>query len=144
MPEIDNKPPRLYQKTKDAIAMVTAGLDARTALKYANFKDNISDRQVIRLNKKVRKYSLTSPSIIKLAHKAIKDCLNDVPINGNIFPTYSNKIAIAGMAYDRFEPVKSQQTEANQVITHIDFSVINNNLGVDLGVCDNKDVIDVK
>ena len=144
MPEIDNKPPRMCQKTVDAIKLVAMGLQPQEALQITNHKPRITSEAVRKFNRKFDKYSLVKPDLVKLARNAVKDVLDNKPINGDIYPTHSNKLAAASMVYDRFEPVKSQQTEANQVITHIDFSVINNNLGVDLGVCDNKDVIDVK
>ena len=150
----------MLQKSIDAINLVNAGIDPAEALKFVNFKKNISHQAIAELKQKVRLHSLCKPKIVKSAHDQIKRILNgevrEIPQQTvtkqgdvvdyieTIAPSDSNILAAASMVYDRFEPVKSQQAEAGTVITHIDFSVINNSLGVDLGVCDNKDVIDVK
>jgi hypothetical protein len=160
MPEIEQNTPNYYPKTIEAIKMIQAGIDPAQALKYSNFKDNVSESAIAKIKQKARKYSLLHPTLVKSARTQVKRILGGetreihqqsvtkagqvVDYIETIAPSDSNILAAASMVYDRFEPVKSQQAEAGTVITHIDFSVINNSLGVDLGVCDNKDVIDVK
>jgi rRNA processing protein Krr1/Pno1 len=144
MPEIETNQPRMCQKTVDAIKLVAMGLQPQEALQITNHKSKITSEAVRKFNRKFDKYSLVKPDLVKLARNAVKDVLDNKPINGDIYPTHSNKLAAASMVYDRFEPVKSQQAEAGTVITHIDFSVINNSLGVDLGVRKEKEVVDVK
>ena len=144
MPEIEQNTPNYYPKTIEAIKMIQAGIDPAQALKYSNFKDNVSESAVAKIKQKARKYSLLHPTLVKSARTQVKRILGGetreihqqsvtkagqvVDYIETIAPSDSNILAAASMVYDRFEPVKSQQTEANQVITHIDFSVINNTI----------------
>ena len=126
--------------------MIANGVDPKTALLLTNpYKDTITKQAVWKTKAKFDKLSLTRPDLVKLARNAVKDCLEDKPINGEIYPTHSNKLAAASMVYDRFEPVKSNQAEAPQGNTYIDMSVINNvGMGIPLGIREDKGVIDVK
>ena len=77
---------------------------------------------------KYRKYSLTHPRMVKLAHNAVKDCLTDQPIiskrtdrHGNEIieentPTWANKIAAASMVYDRAEPTRGNPETVNNTL----------------------------
>ena len=143
MPEIEQNQPRMCQKTVDAIKLVAMGLQPQEALQITNHKPKITSEAVRKFNRKFDKYSLVKPDLVKLARNAVKDVLDNKPINGDIYPTHSNKLAAASMVYDRFEPVKSQQTEANQVITHIDFSVINNTINTSTDTQNKDNIIDV-
>lgn len=117
--------PKTYQKTKDAIQLINAGLPIKQALQVTNFKKDITPETVSRWKKKYQKYSLTAPKIQKLAHNAVTDCLTNQPIinkykdkQGNeiveeIPPTWTNKIAAASMVYDRVEPVIRQNQNLN-------------------------------
>jgi hypothetical protein len=120
--ETDKKEPKLYQKTKDAITMVQAGMDETTALMYVNQKDKISQKQVSVLRSKVKKHSLTNPKIVKLANNAMLDCLRDKPINGDTYPSYTNKIAVASLVYDRYEPAVKVQVQASVSYSPVDLS----------------------
>ena len=133
----------MCQKTVDAIKLVAMGLQPQEALQITNHKPKITSEAVRKFNRKFDKYSLVKPDLVKLARNAVKDVLDNKPINGDIYPTHSNKLAAASMVYDRFEPVKSQQTEANQVITHIDFSVINNTINTSTDTQNKDNIIDV-
>lgn len=130
---------KTYQKTKDAIQLINAGLPIKQALQVTNFKKDIAPETVSRWKKKYQKYSLTTPKIAKLAHNAIIDCLTDQPIiqvkrdkDGNeineaISPTWSNKMAAASMVYDRVEPViHKAESVSHHVIHPVDLSKYRN------------------
>jgi hypothetical protein len=130
-----NNPQNYAPKTLQAIALVNAGLDPKEALKAVNYKHDIRPETVSRFKQKVKKYSLTAPAMVKLAHNAVKDCLTDQPIintkrdkDGNeiteaISPTWSNKIAAASMVYDRVEPViHKAESVSHHVIHPVDLS----------------------
>jgi hypothetical protein len=156
--QTEPKQPRYAQKTLDAMALVQAGLKPKEALKAVNYTNKISDRAVSSFNKKFRKHSLTAPTMVKLAHHAVKDCLTDTPITqvkkdkqGNeiieeIAPTWTNKLAAAAMVYDRVEPVVRQVQSINIDITAINLDDYRNGLACDMqGVSThNTQVIDIK
>ena len=119
---------RYAPKTLAAIQMVDAGISPREALQITNVKENISREAVTKFKAKYRKYSLTHPRMVKLAHNAVKDCLTDQPIiskrtdrHGNEIieentPTWANKIAAASMVYDRAEPTRGNPETVNNTL----------------------------
>lgn len=111
--EIPIKQPKLMNKTLEAFKLVESGLEPSEALKAVNYTRKISPQSVSVFKKKLKKYTLTNPTIIKLAHQAIKDCLNNKPINGEIYPSHTNKLAAASMVYDRVEPTIKQTQNLN-------------------------------
>ena len=125
------KTPKYKQKTLEAIRLVQAGADPKTALQITNGKSQISERAIFNLKEKCRKYSLTNPRLVKLAHNAVKDCLTDQPIiskrtdrQGNEIieenaPTWANKIAAASMVYDRAEPTKQPEAPGGGLTVNI-------------------------
>ena len=110
------------RKTVDAIKLVAMGLQPQEALQITNHKPKITSEAVRKFNRKFDKYSLVKPDLVKLARNAVKDVLDNKPINGDIYPTHSNKLAAASMVYDRFEPVKSNQEATTINNTFIDLS----------------------
>jgi hypothetical protein len=130
--------PKLLQKTLDAIQLVNNGADARTALQITNSKADISNVAVYKFNQKYKKYSLTHPKLIKSANNQIKRILagetreidqqavtkagDVVDFKQTIAPSDSNILAAASMVYDRFEPVKGQDSEQPSGNTYIDLS----------------------
>jgi len=117
-PETIQNQPKQYQKTIDAINLVNAGLDHKTALQAVNYKRDIRPETVSRFKAKCQKYSLSQPKMQKLASKAVQDCLSDKPINGEILPSYTNKLAAASMVYDRVDPVIRQNLNVNVNTVH--------------------------
>ena len=121
--------PNYKRKTLEAIRLVQAGADPETALRITNSKERISERAIYNLKEKCRKYSLTHPKLVKLAHNAVKDCLTDQPIISKrtnkqgqeiieeTTPTWANKIAAASMVYDRVEPTKQSPDVINNSLT---------------------------
>jgi len=133
-PESDQtteKTPKYKQKTLEAIRLVQAGADPKTALQITNGKSQISERAIFNLKEKCRKHSLTHPKLVKLAHNAVKDCLTDQPIiskrtdkQGNEIieenaPTWANKIAAASMVYDRAEPTRQPEAPGGGLTVNI-------------------------
>ncbi|MFA5340559.1 MAG: hypothetical protein WC332_02165 [Clostridia bacterium] len=125
------KEPKLAPKTIQAMQYVDAGLTPRQALQAVNLKSNISNQAISKFNAKYKKYSLTTPKMQKLASKALQDCLSDKPINGEILPSYTNKIAAASMVYDRIEPVIRQNLNINVDVHPVDLSRWSNRISVD-------------
>jgi len=125
------KEPRMYQKTLDAISIVNAGVEPAKALQLVNNGRKVSGTSVSLFKSKLKKHSLSSPKIVKLAHNAIKDCLEDKAINDEIYPSYTNKLAAASLVYDRYEPAIKQVASLN---VNLDCSP------VDLSRYANKDV----
>ena len=109
--------------------MVEAGLTPEEALKAVNYTSKISGQSVCNFKNKLKKYSLTHPKLLKLAHNAVKDCLTDQPIiskrkdkQGQEIieenaPTWANKIAAASMVYDRAEPTRGNPEVVNNNLT---------------------------
>ena len=123
------KQPRYYPKTIEAFKLVEAGLTPEEALKAVNYTSKISGQSVCNFKNKLKKYSLTHPKLLKLAHNAVKDCLTDQPIISKrtdkqgqeiieeTAPTWANKIAAASMVYDRVEPTRQSPEIVNQSLT---------------------------
>lgn len=127
--ETTQNQPKYLPKTLEAMKLVDAGLTPLQALQATNFKKNISPAGIAVFKRKYKKHSLTAPTMVKLAHNAIKDCLTDQPIkqtikkkdkDGNeteiieeIPPTWTNKVAAASMVYDRVEPAIRQNANLN-------------------------------
>jgi len=123
------KQPRYYPKTIEAFKLVEAGLKPKEALQAVNYTNKISAQSVSEFKKKLKRYSLTHPKLLKLAHNAVKDCLTDQPIiskrkdkQGQEIieenaPTWANKIAAASMVYDRVEPTRQSPEIVNQSLT---------------------------
>jgi hypothetical protein len=126
MPDKIENEPKLQPKTIQAMQYVDSGLTPRQALEAVNLKRNISREAISKFNAKYRKYSLTTPKMQKLASNALKDCLSDKAINGEIYPTYTNKIAAAAMVYDRVEPAIRQQINLNVEVHPVDLSNFSN------------------
>ena len=140
---------KLQDKTIMAIKMVQAGIDPREALKTVNHKDNVSPKQVSVLRKKVKKYSLTAPSMVNAAQNQVKRILKGlareeahekvtktgevVRYTENVYPNDSNILAAASMVYDRYEPVKGSEPDAGQGNTYIDLSHYQVQVNVDNG-----------
>lgn len=149
---------RCQQKTITQLRMMDNGVDALTALQLTNNKTNIAPITKYKLQEKYKRYSLLQPSMRKLAHNAVKDCLTDTPITqvkkdkqGNeiieeIAPTWTNKLAAAAMVYDRVEPVVRQMQSINIDISAINLDDYRNGLACDMqGVSThNTQVIDIK
>ena len=127
-------------KTIKALNLMDQGIDPKTALQITNFKPIISPNAVTNLKKKYEKWSLKSPKTVKLAHRAVLDCLAGetseiksqkidrngqvVEITETIAPTVTNKLAAAAMVYDRYEPVVRQNlnVNVNQDVHPVDLS----------------------
>jgi uncharacterized protein YlzI (FlbEa/FlbD family) len=141
-PEITAKLPTLKAKTIKAMRFVQAGLTPREALQIVNDKEYICENAVDKFKAKIKKYSLAEPSVVRLAQGQIKrilrakarevvkekivevvDGIEQVKeITQYIHPTDSNILAAAQMVYDRYEPVKSGDSDAGQGNTYIDLS----------------------
>ena len=125
------KQPRYYPKTIEAFKLVEAGLKPKEALQAVNYTNKISGQSVSEFKKKLKRYSLTHPKLLKLAHNAVKDCLTDQPIiskrkdrQGNEIteetpPTWSNKLAAASMVYDRVEPTRQPEAPGGGLTVNI-------------------------
>ena len=127
----------LMPKTLEAFKLVAAGLEPREALQAVNCTKKISSQSVSVFKKKLKKYSLTSPSIVKSANNQIKRILagevREVPKQAVtkagevvdytevIAPSDTNILAAASMVYDRYEPVKGQSAGPTSN-TYIDLS----------------------
>ena len=139
----NGKTPRLYQKTLDAFKLIEAGLTPREALQAANMVTKVSDQAVCNLKKKLKKYSLSAPKTVSLAHHQIRRILaaqarevarqkvtNDgqvIDYTEQIVPTDTNILAAASMVYDRYEPINGDGA-APEAITYLDFSAIQINV----------------
>lgn len=148
------KQPRLYQKTLDAIQIVESGISPQKALQLVNNGRKVSDTSVSTFKAKLKKHSLTQPKVVKLAHKALIDCLKGetssytaekVTKDGDVVtyqeviaPTITNKVAAASLVYDRYEPAVRQNLNINVDVHPVDLSQFSNRLPVD-----NSQIIDV-
>jgi hypothetical protein len=149
--EDTKQPPRLLQKTIDAIRLVDAGLSPREALQATNFKRVVSSAGVAQFKQKYQKHSLASPDMAKAmsaqirrilkgrareeAHQKVTSAGQVVDYTDNVYPTDSNILAACAMVADRVEPIIHQVANLN---VNLDLSP------VDLSVYDNGDVIEVE
>lgn len=138
LPIPPNNQGKLYKKTQTALKLMDAGVAPKEALQITNCKKDISWEAVKSLKEKYRKHSLTEPSTVKLAYKQIRRILQAesrgvvqqkmskdgqvVEFTEQIAPTDSNILAAAGMVYDRYEPVRGQESGTGQGNTYIDLS----------------------
>lgn len=109
-PETLPKEPRFYGKTKRALDLVTEhGVDPKDALILATGNQNVTSGAVSHFREKVRKYSLSRPAMVKMAHQAIKETLAMKPVDigdgKQMFPSHTNRLAAAAMVADRAEPI---------------------------------------
>lgn len=129
--------PVMYEKTATAVDLViNHDVDPKTALTLA--RGSVPARSTVReFVKKTSKMSLQSPSMLKLACKAVKDTLQGkeygyeavkifsngtkVPYVEKIVPNYTNKLAAATMIYDRAEPIIHRNENRN---INTDISVV--------------------
>ena len=117
-PDIVEKRPKYYGKTKRALDLVANyGMEPKEALIMATGNTSPTSKTVLEFKEKVRNYVLSQPSMVKLAHKAVKDVLGMKPIvmgdGKEIIPSHTNRLAAASMVYDRVEPVIRQNMTLN-------------------------------
>jgi len=122
--------PRMYKKTERACQLiVNHGVDPKEALKLATGNPSPGRTAVMEIRQKAARYSLQRPSMVKLAHKVVKDTLSGkadkittqklhrdgkvIEIVETIAPTHTNKLQAAAMVFDRAEPVVRQNVNLN-------------------------------
>lgn len=121
--------PNYQPKTLAAIKMVNADIDPYEALQIVNNRSNISRAAVCKLRKKVNKFSLTHPKILKAANHQAQRILSGDPreikckkvtrdgevieYDDKIYPTDTNITAVLSEVYSRFEPVRTISTNLN-------------------------------
>jgi hypothetical protein len=158
-PQTAPNEPRLYKKTRMALQMVAAGIEPREALQAVNIKNEISRYGLSKFNEKVRKYSLNSEPIARLASHQIKRILTArareeahtkvtsqgqvVEYTDNVYPTDSNILAAAQLVYDRYEPVKAADQGQAAGATYLDLSQITVNVSSMQGAEHKPQAIDI-
>jgi len=110
--------PRFYGKTKRAMDLVVNhGVEPKEALILATGNTTPTPKTVIEFKEKVRKYSLSRPSMVKKAFSAVQETLDMKPIltadGKEIFPSHTNRLAAAAMVADRVEPMVRQNVNLN-------------------------------
>jgi len=127
--ETVEKEPRFYSKTQEAAKLVIEhGVDPKEALMLTTGRIPDSGN-LSRFTRKVSKYALSRPGVVKLAHQAALNILKGTPMEieqqkvnkageivnytEKIAPTFTNQAAIIGMVYDRVEPVVRQNVNLN-------------------------------
>lgn len=136
------KEPRFYGKTLEACKLIVDhGVEPKTALILTTGNGNPHPETVRRLKDKSRKYALSSPKMVKLAHQAVTDVLQGktftldqqkvtkdgdvIDYKETISPTYTNKLAAAAMVADRAEPVVRANLNINaEVETPVDLDAL--------------------
>jgi hypothetical protein len=125
-----SKEPRYYGKTQKALMLVERhGVDPADALRLATGNPTPNPATLTAFRKKAAAYSLSRPSMVKLAHSVVKDTMSGkcdqiqqqkvtstgqvVDFIENIAPTHTNKLAAAAMVFDRVEPVVRQNINLN-------------------------------
>jgi len=117
------------QKTLEAIRLVQAGADERTALQITNNKPVISERAIANLKEKCKKYDLARPRIQKLVDSQVvrilkgegreflqRKCTKDGQVieYTEVIPVADSAItAVMGMSLDRSQPAKTFNTNLN-------------------------------
>ena len=122
--------PKYYGKTALALKLaIEHGVNPRDALLLARGGNPPAERTVKDFKRKVARYSLTRPAMVKLAHDVVKNTLQGVTdsyttqkvdrkgkvvdIIETVAPTYTNKLAAAAMVMDRDQPVVHQSVNLN-------------------------------
>jgi len=140
--------PKYQPKTLAAIKMVNNQVDPYTALQLVNNKDKISAAAVCKLKKKVNKYSLTHPKLVKAAKNQVERILSGetreieqqkvtkdgqvVDYIETIAPSDTNILAAAALVYDRYEPVIKQGLQINVDISAINLDSYRNKVACDM------------
>jgi len=122
--------PQMYGKTARAMKLVIEhGCTPKDALLMVRNGGNVPDRTLKEFKRKVARYSLTRPAMVKLAHNCVENVLKCVPnvlttqkmdkngqvvdIVEQVIPTHTNQLAAAAMVFDRAEPVVRQNINLN-------------------------------
>lgn len=141
---------KMYKKTETALKMMAIGETARAALETVNDKKNVSRGAVYDLKQKYKKWSLTQPNVVKLAHSQVKRILKAEPRQvtrykmeqgrpvvdsvQEVAPSDTNILAAAVMVFDRYEPVVQHSIQAKiDILAH----------PVDLSLYSRPEVLDV-
>jgi hypothetical protein len=138
------KPGTLSHKTVQALNLaVNHGVEPKEAYILANGKAP-SRATLTDFKRKVSKFSLQAPGMVKLAHQAVKDVLDGkearydavkVFSNGKkvkyqevMIPTHTNRLAAAAMIYDRTDPLvrRSENLNVNVDCSPVDLSKYRN------------------
>lgn len=116
-------------KTQKVMDLITNhGIEPKEALTLID-GEIPSPSRVSRLKEKVRKYSLSAPKMVKLAHQAVKETLQMKPIEyeahkavpgvgvvdytDTLLPSITNRLAAAAMVLDRDQPIVKVSVNAN-------------------------------
>jgi hypothetical protein len=112
-------------------ACIRAGIQQSTIAKGLR----VTDGSITHAKNKLKsKYSLTSTSLVKLAHSAVKQTLQGAPVGQSDPPKAANIIAAAQMVYDRAEPTKQADTGTQNITftqVNIELSNVDTNQGTE-------------
>ena len=136
-PQIVGNQPRMYEKTRVATDLViNHGVDPKTAMIFATNGKVPAVKTVEGFKAKLRKYSLTAPSMVKKARNIIRDAMDFkaveieqqafdrkkgevVTYTEKIIPSYTNALTAAFSVADRDQPIRNVNVNLN-VNTNID------------------------
>jgi hypothetical protein len=127
---MDANTDNIYPKTKAAITLVESGMDIKSALQIVNQKKDIAESTTYAFKKKMDRYSLTRPAIVKAANNQIKRILagegrevnqQKVINTGEVIdykeiitPSDTNILEAVDKVYSRFQPIiKEQEQKGN-------------------------------
>jgi hypothetical protein len=125
---------QLAGKTKKAVILAAEhGVELKEAMILAGYKPPLSPATVSRNKGLVEKYSLQTPRMQKLAHKAVLDTLQGKEVRYSaqkvtkdgvvvdyeevITPSYTNKLAATAMVFDRVDPPVKRTESMNLNVT---------------------------
>ena len=121
---------QLTTKVRTAIKLTADhGVPVKEAMILAGYGPRLPNSTVKGIRDKAAKYALTSPRMVRKAHRAIEDTLDMKPITyaaskpvagigvvdytETIMPTVTNRLAAASMVMDRDQPTINRNVNLN-------------------------------
>jgi hypothetical protein len=125
MDETTIKNPRVYPKIDEKhaafAALVQGGVDKVKAAEVLGYKPNKAYDLARRVEKKGHKLDVASESMVRLAHRAVKNCLKGQPWGKIEAIKDSTALAAAQVIVDRHQPKKQENSPAS--ISYISISL---------------------
>ena len=119
------KKPRLYRKSMEKLAafevLVQGGIEKTKAAEALGYKGKTAYVLQERIEKQGKKLDVVSQSMVRLAHRAVKNCLKGQPWGKIEVIKDSTALAAAQVIVDRHQPKKQENSPAS--ISYISISL---------------------
>jgi hypothetical protein len=112
--------PKIDEKHAAFAALVKGGVDKRKAAEVLGYKPNKAYDLARRVEKKGHKLDVASESMVRLAHRAVKNCLKGKPWGAIETIKDSTALAAAQVVVDRHQPKNQENTPPTFTFTRVD------------------------